>query len=220
MNLLALGDCNTQGDTHYKNNSFPEKFAKRINATIQNCGYTMSTTREMKYFAKEYLSDANIVLIQYGLVDSWKTFKYAPYVLYYPNNFLRKIARKFTKKYKKIARKCGLNKILGENNVVPIDQYKINIENIISDNKNKTFILIDTVPNKDFSRNDEIKKYNKALSEIVQAHKNTYHLKLFEIFINNMDRYYLDETHINSNGYNTITDKLLELFENIKIKKQ
>lgn len=219
MNLLALGDCNTQGDTHYRNNSFPEKFAKKINATVQNCGYTMSTTREMQYFAKEYLPDADIILIQYGLVDSWKTFKYAPYVLYYPDNFLRKIARKFAKKYKKIARKCGLNKTLGENSVVPIDQYKINIENIISNNKDKTFILIDTVPNKDFSRNDEIKKYNRTLEEISQAYQNVQHLKLFEIFINSMDKYYLDETHINGDGYDAITNQLLELFDNIKTKK-
>lgn len=216
MNILALGDCNTQGDIHFKNNSFPEKFAKKINATVKNCGYTMSTTREMKYFAKKYLKNANIVLIQYGLVDSWKTFKYAPYVLYYPDNFLRKIARKFTKKYKKTARKCGLNKTLGESSVVPLEQYKTNIENLISNNKDKKFILIDTVPNKDFSRNDEIKKYNKALKEIAQSYENTQHLELFEIFINNMDKYYLDETHINGDGYDTITERLLELFEKMK----
>jgi lysophospholipase L1-like esterase len=216
LNILALGDCNTQGDIHFKNNSFPEKFAKKINATVKNCGYTMSTTREMKYFAKKYLKNANIVLIQYGLVDSWKTFKYAPYVLYYPDNFLRKIARKFTKKYKKTARKCGLNKTLGESSVVPLEQYKTNIENLISNNKDKKFILIDTVPNKDFSRNDEIKKYNKALKEIAQSYENTQHLELFEIFINNMDKYYLDETHINGDGYDTITERLLELFEKMK----
>lgn len=220
MNILALGDCNTQGDTHYKNNSFPEKFAEKINAKVQNCGYTMSTTIEMQHFAKEYLSDADIILIQYGLVDSWKTFKYAPYVLYYPENFLRKIARKFTKKYKKIARKCGLNKTLGENNVVPIEQYKTNIENIITDNSNKTFILIDTVPNKDISRNDEIEKYNRALKEISNRHKNVYHLKLFEIFMDKMDEYYLDNTHINGRGYDAIANLLLELFQNIKTKKQ
>jgi len=219
LNLLSLGDCNTQGDTHYRNNSFPERFAKKINAKVQNCGYTMSTTVEMQHFAKEHLSNADIVLVQYGLVDSWKTFKYAPYVLYYPDNFLRKIARKFTKKYKKIARKYGLNKSLGENNVVPIEQYAINIENIILNNSNKTFILIDTAPNKDISRNDEIQRYNAILKEISNKHKNVHHLKLFDIFINNMDRYYLDNTHINGHGYDAIANLLFELFENIKIKK-
>jgi len=216
LNILALGDCNTLGDIHFENNSFPERFAKKIDAHVKNCGYTMTTTREMIYFAKENLQIADIILIQYGLVDSWLTFKYSPYVLYYPDNFLRKIARKIVKKYKKIARKLGLNKLIGANNVVPIDEYKDNIETIVADNQNKIFILIDTVPNNHLNRNENIKKYNKTLKEVAGKYKNCYYLDIYEIFINNLDNYYLDATHINGAGYDAITNKLLELYKKIK----
>jgi len=216
LNILALGDCNTLGDIHYENNSFPERFARKIEAHVKNCGYTMTTTREMIYFAKENLQTANIILIQYGLVDSWLTFKYSPYVLYYPDNFLRKIARKIVKKYKKTARKIGLNKLIGARNVVPIDEYKNNIKALVADNQNKIFILIDTVPNNHLNRNENIKKYNKILKEIARKYKNCYYLDIYEIFINNLDNYYLDATHINDIGYDAITNKLLELYKKIK----
>ncbi|MCF6172675.1 MAG: SGNH/GDSL hydrolase family protein [Campylobacteraceae bacterium] len=217
MNILALGDCNTLGDTHYEQNSFPERFADKIKADVKNCGYTMTTTREMQYFAKKYLINANLVLVQYGLVDSWKTFKYSPYVLYYPDNSLRKIARKIVKKYKKIARKIGLNRLLGVENVVLIDEYRGNIARLVSQNTDKIFILIETVPNKDLSRNEEIKRYNIALQEISNQYKNCYCLNVFDIFIENLENYYIDETHINDVGYDVITKKLLELYDKIEI---
>eukprot|EP00481_Brizalina_sp_1-RS-2013_P002882 TRINITY_DN7670_c0_g1_i1.p1 TRINITY_DN7670_c0_g1~~TRINITY_DN7670_c0_g1_i1.p1 ORF type:complete len:103 (+),score=8.74 TRINITY_DN7670_c0_g1_i1:102-410(+) len=102
MKVLALGDCNTLGIDNLENNSYPERFAKKYNCDIINCGYTMTTTNEAKYFFDKYYNNyVDVVLIQYGVVDSWKTFKYSPYVLYYPDNILRKIARKIVKKYKK-----------------------------------------------------------------------------------------------------------------------
>jgi len=213
LKILALGDCNTLGDTHYEKNSFPERFANKIKADVKNCGYTMTTTREMQHFAKKYLKDANIVLIQYGLVDSWKTFKYAPYVLYYPDNFLRKIARKVVKKYKKISKKVGLNGLLGVENVVLTKEYKNSIESLVSQNENKVFILIETVPNRDLPRNEEIKRYNNVLQEISSRYKNCYCLNVFDIFIENLENYYLDETHINDVGYDVISNELLRVYK-------
>jgi len=215
MNILALGDCNTLGDEYYSNNSFPERFAKHINASVRNCGYTMSTTREMLYFANENIENADMVLIQYGLVDSWRTFKYAPYILYYPDSIKRKIARKIIKKYKKIARNLGLNEIFGSENVVPIEEYKRNLESIISQHQNKTIILIDTVPNKDLSRNDEILRYNSILDELNGKYTNLHHLKLYDLFIAQLNYYYSDNTHINNSGYELITKELVKLYGEI-----
>ena len=105
--ILALGDCNTLGIQHLKDNSYPERFANTIGQTINNCGFTMSTTNEMLHFFRDFKKeDTEIILIQYGLVDSWKTFKYAPYILYYPDNRWRKLLRKIVKKYKKIVNFC------------------------------------------------------------------------------------------------------------------
>ena len=127
--ILALGDCNTLGIKNLKENAYPEMFAKALGKTVYNCGFTMSTTYEMLNFFEDYKEKGKeIILIQYGLVDSWKTFKYAPYVLYYPDNFMRKIFRKIVKKYKKTAKKTGLNRLLGVSNVVDLDTYEKNLK--------------------------------------------------------------------------------------------
>lgn len=212
--VLALGDCNTLGAGDLKHMSYPEKFATYLNASIINCGYAMSTTREMQYFAKENIENADIVLIQYGLVDSWKTFKYSPYVLYYPENIFRKYYRKLVKKYKKTCKAIGLNDMLGVKNVVPDKEYRENIEYFIRNYPDKLFILIDTIPNMALWRNEEIIRYNKILEDISGKHENAIYLKIYETFLNNFDFYYLDKTHLNDTGSETILSELINLYPN------
>ncbi len=212
--VLALGDCNTLGDIHFLNNSFVERFGEMANLEVKNCGYTMSTTREMvHFFDRFYHANLDVILIQYGLVDSWKTFKYSPYVLYYPDSFFRKIGRKFTKKYKKIARKLGLNQKFGEDFVVPLIEYEKNIETIISKAKNQKILLIDTVPNKELFRNIHIKRYNSTLNELCKRYKNCYKVDIYGEFEKNLKNYYLDETHINNKGYEVIAKKIYEVYK-------
>lgn len=212
--ILALGDCNTAGDVFFKNNSYPERFANLTQKTCKNCGYTMSTTREMLHFYNEFFSaDIEIIFIQYGLVDSWKTFKYAPYVLYYPDNFFRKISRKIAKKYKKITRYLKLDKLFGTNFVVPKEEYKKNIQSIIDNSQEQKIFLIDTVPNKDIKRNQYIKQYNEVLSTLAKANKNCFKVNLYDEFEKNFDKYYLDNTHINDEGYEYVVKKLYEIYK-------
>lgn len=81
IKIFSIGDCNTQGINELKFNSYPERLGKRIDAKIFNYGYTMSTTIEGNaFFDRFYEDDMDIVTIQFGLVDSWKTFKYSPYI--------------------------------------------------------------------------------------------------------------------------------------------
>lgn len=215
--ILALGDCNTSGDVMFKDNAYPERFAKCISNNLTNCGYTMSTTREMQYFFHNfYASDTHIVLIQYGLVDSWKTFRYAPYVLYYPDYFFRKIFRKIVKKYKKFAKSLKLNELFGTKNVVGVKEYENNIEKIILAAANSVVILIDTVPNHQLFRNSAIEEYNSVLDKLAKQYKNCYKLDIYKDFLENMDTYYLDETHINNIGYDVITNKIFNLYKTIE----
>jgi len=215
VKILALGDCNTYGDVYFKNNAFPDRFAKCINAELKNCGYTMSTTREMIHFFKEFKSDdIDIILIQYGLVDSWKTFKYAPYVLYYPDNKLRKIYRKIVKKYKKITKKLGLYEIFGSENTVPLDEYKKNIEYVIKSSKDTKIYLIDTVPSKQTFRNKEIQRYNAKMDEITQNYNNVFRIKLYDEFLMKMDDYYFDHIHLNDLGHEYIGQKICQHYLN------
>ncbi len=212
--ILALGDCNTLGDVEFEHNSFVERFAKLAMMDAKNCGYTMSTTREMlRFYDRFYHEKLDIILIQYGLVDSWRTFRYSPYVLYYPNNFFRKIARKFTKKYKKIARKTGLNKKFGEKFVVPPDEYEKNIETLIKNSKQQKIFLIDTVPNRELFRNPFIKRYNAILNNLCQRYENCYKIDIYDEFEKNFDNYYLDDTHINDKGYDIISKKIYKVYK-------
>lgn len=219
--ILALGDCNTLGVQNLKANAYPERVAKALNKTVKNCGFTMSTTNEMLHFFQNFKdNETEIILIQYGLVDSWKTFKYAPYVLYYPDNKIRKVFRKIVKKYKKIAKKIGLNKLLGVSNVVALEAYKNNIELVIEKSQDCTIFLISTIPNlDDISRNGEIIRYNQALFRLSEQYSHVHFIDLYNDFINKPE-YYLDNTHMNELGHEIITQKILSVYCQVETNKK
>lgn len=211
--ILALGDCNTLGVKYLKGNAYPEMFAKALDKTVDNCGFTMSTTHEMLYFFEDFKEeDTEIVLIQYGLVDSWKTFKYAPYVLYYPEHKIRKIFRKIVKKYKKIAKKTGLNKLLGVSNVVSLEAYENNLKTILEKTRNNIVLLIDTIPNLDIPRNSEIVRYNQVLSQLSKQYDHVHYVEVYDNFLDKPE-YYLDNTHMSEQGHGMISQKLLNQYQ-------
>ncbi len=215
MKILTLGDCNTYLNTYFRNGVLPKKFSECKDAEFQNCGYTMSTTREMVHFFNEFKSDdTELILIQYGLVDSWKTFKHAPYVLYYPDNKLRKIYRKIVKKYKKVTKKLGLYELFGSENTVPLEEYRKNIEFVIDSSKNSKIYLIDTVPSKQIFRNEEIQRYNKELDNIANAYDNVFRINLYDHFFLHIDDYYVDHIHLNDIGYEYIIKSICEHYLN------
>ena len=76
--------------------------------------------------------------------------------------------------------------------------------------------MIDTVPNHQLFRNSAIKEYNKALTKLAEEYDNCYKLDIYDEFLENLDTYYLDETHINNIGYDVITKKLISLHKSIK----
>ncbi|KIM04177.1 MAG: hypothetical protein KU29_10775 [Sulfurovum sp. FS06-10] len=183
-----------------------------------NCGYTMSTTREGKnFFRKHFQSDISIITIQFGLVDSWKTFKYAPYVLYYPDSFLRKIARKLVKKYKKISKLLGLHRWLGTASVVSLDEYIANIKFIIEQAKNQCIILVDTPPHKEVYRNTEIQRYNNALDVLANSYSHCTRLHIYNTFKQNFEIFYADNTHMNDSGHEYIKNELITHYNMIKV---
>ena len=218
--ILALGDCNTLGTKYLVGNAYPERFAMALNKTVDNCGFTMSTSNEMLHFFQDFKEKkTEIILIQYGLVDSWKTFKYAPYVLYYPDSNIRKLCRKIVKKYKKIAKRIGLNILLGVSNVVALEAYRNNIESVIQKSKDCTIFLISTIPNLDTSRNSEIVRYNEVLSKLSEKYEYVYYVEVYKDFLNHPE-YYLDKTHMNEAGYEIITQKILSVYDQSEQSKR
>lgn len=209
--ILAIGDCNTLGVAECIGNSYPERYARMTGMHIQNCGCTMATTREGLMVLKENIPvDFTFLFVQFGLVDSYKTFKYSPYVLYYPDNFLRKQVRSLVKKYKKICRNRGLNRRFGEVNVVGPQEYEDNLHTIVALAEKTTVFLIETVPHKQVERNAEIQSYNAILSRVAARHPHCIKIDLYSHFQDNLDHYYHDETHCNGAGYDYIAEQILK----------
>ena len=213
--IVALGDCNTRGTDSIGSNAYPEQLGAMLGKSVCNCGVTMSTTREMIRLYPECIGEeTEIVLVQYGLVDSWKTFKYSPYVLYYPDNPMRKIARKLVKKYKKIARNFGLNRLLGENNVVPIQAYRRHLETLAEAYKEKNLFLIDTVPNQDRRRNPEILRYNTVMRQVAEKYSHVIYIDLYRLFEKHPE-WYMEATHINAEGHRVIAERIASYYMNL-----
>ncbi len=208
--LLALGDCNTLGVAHFVRQTYVERFATARGLTPVNCGCAMATTREARrYFADHFDATTVVVTIQYGLVDSWRTFRYAPYVLYYPDNPVRKVARKLVKKYKAIARRSGWNARLGEEYVVPLSEYRANIEKIIIASAPARVFLIETAPHKYAERNPAIEQYNAALRDLARQHPRARCVEIYATLATNLARYSFDPTHLNEAGHDLIAGRLL-----------
>lgn len=207
--IIAVGDCNTLGAGRLEKKSYPERFGEFTGAEIKNLGHTMATSREgLNLIRDSSLEDVDCVFIQFGLVDSYKTFKYSPYILYYPDNFIRKQLRTIVKKYKKTCRKIGLNKYFGEVNVVPGEEYEKNIRKMIEHVSPATVVLLDTVPNKLEGRNCEIHKYNNILTSICADYGNCLKVDLYAFFEENLESFYLDPTHLNESGYDFIAQRI------------
>lgn len=212
--ILSLGDCNTKGEG-CNGNAYPEQFARLIGAEVCNCGFTMSTLREAKYFFRDfYNDDINIVTLQFGLVDSWETFAYAPYVLYYPDNPFRKIARKAVKKFKKICRQHGLNDRFGTAPVVSPAHFLSGLNELITSCRPDTrILLLEAIPNHDESRNPAIRKYNGLLRAAANSDSRCSLLETYDRFSELKDTHYMDSTHINVAGHELIAQMLFELYK-------
>ena len=209
--ILAVGDCNTLGVAGCKNRSYPERLAERLNLRVANHGCTMATTREGVLLLRDGLTEnVTHLFIQFGLVDSYKTFTYSPYVLYYPDNIFRKQLRSLVKKYKKICRTWGLNQRFGEKNVVGIDEYEYNMMTMVAMAKQARVYLVETIPHKDLQRNSEIKRYNAVLNGIAGRFPRCKKINLFDHFLLHLDQYYQDDTHSNELGYEYIVNELVQ----------
>lgn len=219
--ILSLGDCNTLGIESCKGNAYPERFARRLGCDVCNCGFTMATLREAEYFFRDFYDRAtNILTLQYGLVDSWETFVYSPYVLYYPDNPLRKILRKAVKRYKKTCRRLGLNAWLGTAPVVSPEMFSRGVHAIIAACRPDTrILLVETVPNLDASRNSAIQRYNRLLRAAAHSDPRCDLVETFDYFWEYKEGLYADDTHINGEGHEWIARGLYQLVNQETVRK-
>ena len=220
-NMLAVGDCIMLGVEECLDNSYPEKIATALGGKVKNCGTPMCTSREGRTLLNDNLSDAyDCIFLQFGLADAYFTFTYAPYVLYYPDNFFRKQVRSIVKKYKKICRKSGLSKRLGESQVVPQDEYRANFLQMIEQCGERTIIIPETIPNQETYRNEALQRYNAELKMIADSKSNCHLISLFDDFLPHFSDFYLDIGHPNAAGYQYIAEKMLNYIQDHQLANQ
>lgn len=211
IRYVALGDCVTLGAPLQQNQAYPERVAQAMGWHVTNYGHTMSTTREaLQYFKKPEVQAADILSIQYGIVDSWQTFKGAPFVLYYPDTQWRKFLRKIVKKIKKYGRKLNFHSLFGTANVVPVEEYIANIQYMISHSQAKYILLPEIYPNQDLSREPRILAYNQALQQLHDG-KRVFVIKYYDLLKAHLhDEYYDDATHLSGTGHQAVADVIIE----------
>ncbi|OHY81790.1 hypothetical protein BCA33_09910 [Marinobacter sp. AC-23] len=205
---LAFGDCNTEGFRTLEGPVWAKQVANALGHEFTNCGHTMSTTRELLQYAAAFPpSEYALVFIQYGLVDSWLTFRGAPYVLYYPDNPRRKLARKLVKKLKKWARHLQLQKRLGAVEQVPLEEYIKNVRSVLKSAPDSQFVLVATAPNRDTSRNPRILRYNAALANLANAENNVLYADAWDELWGNLEACLMDDgTHLTEQGHRIVAD--------------
>ena len=212
QSLVAYGDCNTLGFRDLERQGFPERVGQVLQCEVVNLGHTMSTTRELLTYARDYPPQRyQIALLQYGLVDSWLTFKGSPYVLYYPDNTWRKLLRKLVKKIKKYARILRLQERIGAVEVVPVEEYVANIRQVVTAAPETRFILIGTSPNLDEPRNPRIQRYNAALAALAATQHNCVFANPYDkVWSRRADAFCADGTHLNETGLALVAETVME----------
>jgi lysophospholipase L1-like esterase len=210
VRYVALGDCVTLGAPFQQQNAYPERVAQVMEWQVTNYGHTMSTTREgLEYFKKLDVQNADILSIQYGIVDSWQTFNGAPFVLYYPDNKWRKFLRKIVKKIKKYGRKLNFHGLFGTRNVVPVEEYIRNIQYMIDHSQAKYVLLPEIYPNQDLNREPRILAYNQALAKLHDG-KRVFVIKQFDLLKPHLNTdYYDDSTHLSGTGHQAVAHNIL-----------
>lgn len=208
---IAYGDCNTEGLKDYHEPVWPQIVAKQLGLVLTNCGHTMSTTRELLQYTEAFPPrDYQLALIQYGLVDSWLTFRGAPYVLYYPDNPRRKFARKLVKKLKKWARRFQLQDRWGAVEQVPLNEYLRNIERVLRSAPDTLFVLVATPPNLDEPRNPRIERYNEGLSRLARGEPNTVLADAYHPLWQQKNQTLMaDGTHLTHVGHRLLADTVI-----------
>lgn len=206
----AYGDCNTEGFRTLDGPVYAQLISDACGLTLKNCGHTMSTTRELLQFADAFSpSESALVLIQYGLVDSWLTFRGAPYILYYPDSPRRKFARKLVKKIKKWARHLQFQKIFGAIEQVPIEEFVSNVRLVVQSAPNTQFVLVATAPNLDEPRNPRILKYNEALLTLASEEANAAYADAWHDLWSDRDNCLMsDGTHLTAKGHRLVASSV------------
>lgn len=187
IRLLAVGDCNTGGVRGAPvEDRVAEQLAARLakdgfSCEVQNLGYTMNTSREGLARMRRQGRPADLLLVNFGLVDAWVTSLPRLYLSYYPDNAAKRLTRKLLKSVKRRLRGPLARRLVPCGEVVPLDEFEGNIRSIVDCARERApavqTVLWGTVPVQgDEARNRNIVPYNERLAAIAAQAPRTWYL--------------------------------------------
>ncbi len=223
LRVLAVGDCNTWGIIDPPiGNTILDKFCRQLESddydvASQNLGYGMATTREGVQLMRREAKLADVVLINFGLVDTWVTSIPKIYIPYYPDNFLRKRLRKLLKFVKRRLRSPWLRRFVPTGHVVPIDEYTQNFREMIAiaraNNPQAIVLLWGSPPvQDDVARNANLKQYNQQLEQLATETNSLYISTATLIDKLPNEAAYLDAVHLNEEATEVIAAQLARVY--------
>lgn len=224
LRVLAVGDCNTGGaegaplEERVTERLAAQFAARGVDCRVQNLGFTMNTTREGVPRMERHAEPADLVLINFGLVDAWVTSVPGLYLSYYPDNFAKRWARKLLKSVKRRLKSPSLRSLVPLGEVVPIDEYEQRMRRMLAiaraGNPNVKIVFWGTVPVPgDEPRTANIARYNERLREIAASERNVWYLDPGPL-ISDLSRQeaYRDHVHITRLAADRIAAAVVELY--------
>jgi lysophospholipase L1-like esterase len=187
LRLLAVGDCNTGGARGAPvEDRLSERLAARLKqeglaCQVQNLGYTMSTSREGLARMRCEGQPADLLLVNFGLVDAWVTSLPRLYLSYYPDNLAKRLSRKILKSAKRRLRGPLTRKFVPSGEVVPLGEFEGNLRGILNCAREREpavqTILWGTVPVRGAeARSRNIALYNERLAAIAAQSPGTWYV--------------------------------------------
>ena len=227
--VLAVGDCNTHGiEEPPAGNTILDKYCRRlaelgIATESQNLGFGMGCTREGVQLMRLDAKPADIVLINFGLVDTWRTSIPSFYVPYYPEYRSRKLLRKLLKYVKRRLRSPLARRLVSVGPVVPPDEYAANIREMIDlarrQNPMVQVLLWGSPPvQHDPERNVALDTYNRILASVAAETESLYVDTTKVVDAIAADEAYLDDVHLNEAATQAIADALLSASHPIQLE--
>ena len=207
VRLLAIGDCNTCGTTNTgPQGTVLDRVAARfrdsgLTIETQNLGATMNTSREGITRARKLARPADIVLLNFGLVDAWITSIPRIYIPYFPDSAIRRPLRKLLKSAKRRLRSPMARRFFPHGPVVPPDEYLQNFTEIVEVVREKTpgakIVFWATMPvRNDEQRSANILRYNELLRTLA-SELNCHFVDTPDVLSDlSVDEAFLDMAHL------------------------
>lgn len=225
LELLAIGDCNTGGTReHGSHFNVPKQLSEKlqrkdVHTELHNYGTTMSTCREGVRMSEDHQQAADYLLLNFGLVDAWITSIPQVYISYYPDNKLKKIARKLLKSLKKRLRGPAKKGWVRSGFVIEPEEYKLKMQAIIdrqqAQNPKLNVILWGSAPTDNEERNSWLARYDGYLREIAgDQHHFLDTAKLINHAIAEgaeRDELYDDSVHLSAQGASLIATAMKDI---------